>query len=415
MKIRRVVVTGMGTINPIGGNLKDFWSNCCRGTSGVQPISAFEIPDGQSKIAGLVKEGGPTAALVDRSYHFTLTCAAEALQMAGLGDGQAAQNLDPERCGVFLGTSTAQLGSMEQEYLDRTGAPAQPNLLSAPDTFHFNTVARLLARHFNFQGGHATLSTACASALDAIGYAVDAIRCGEVDVAVTGASEAPITPLMVASFAKIGATSLHNAEPQKASRPFDQDRDGFVLAEGCGILVLEALEHALARGARIYAELPGHASTNSYHHMTGIPKDGASIARSAMLALADAGLRPADIDAIYAHGSSTPANDLAESNAFHQLLQERACTVPVTSLKSQYGNPLSASSSIEVIAAVMSINTGLIPPTINLERQDPLIALDVVAPEARQIPVRCVLKTGSGFSGIHSSLIIRQYEGAAHG
>ena len=236
------------------------------------------------------------------------------------------------------------------------------------------------------------------------------MRAGDVDVAVTGAAEAPITPLVVAAFAKVGATSLRNSQPQQASRPFDMDRDGFVLAEGSGMLIIEELDHARRRGAEILAELRGYGTVNNYYHMTDIPEDGLRIAKSAELAMLDAGVSPDEVDAINAHGSSTRQNDVAESNAYWHLFGSRAAEIPVTSLKSQIGHPLSASNSVEVVASILSLRTGVIPPTINLQHQDPRCRLDVVGNVAREANVRCLLKTSSGFSGIHSSLVIAKTE-----
>jgi 3-oxoacyl-(acyl-carrier-protein) synthase len=424
---KKVVVTGMGTVNPLGSNLTQFWENCRKGKSGIRKITDFEVPENYSQIAGIVDDFDFWNRIpdidfedVDRNCLFALAATKEALDGAGFDS----QNLPPttrKRFGVFLSTAIAQIAKMEQEFLRQSAGGYQPIEAARPiqqgkrkrDIFHFNTVSKTIANYFGLQGGTATIPTGCTGGLDAISYAMDAICCGDVDVAITGSTEAPITPLVVAAFGKIGATSLRNAEPQKASRPFDRNRDGFVLAEGCGILVLESLEHAIARGANILAEVAGYGSLNNCYHMTDIPEDGERIAKSAIIAMEDAGVSAQEIDFINAHGSSTPQNDVAEANAFWQLFGERAQTIPVTSIKSQLGHPLSAANSIEVISSVLSLNTGIIPPTINLKEQDPRCRLDVVGNEARLAPVRCVLKTSSGFSGIHSSLIIRNYQGGA--
>lgn len=419
---RRVVITGMGTVNPNGNSVKEFWENCLKGRSGVRPITAFEIPDNHSQIAGIVDEFEPWLKVSNLSPHtdrctaFALKASQEALKSAGvLGRGDSRNS---KRCGVFISTAIAQIMSMEQEFFYQS-AGGKRSIEATDfkgytrrtlDLFHFNSTAKSLAHQFGFEGGYVTITTGCTGGLDAMGYAIEAIRAGTVDLALTGSTEAPITPLTVAAFSRIGATSMHNVEPEKASRPFDKDRDGFVLAEGCGILVVEALERALARGATILAELVGFGSVNNYYHMTDIPEDGLRIARSAELAMQDAGVTTDDIDSINAHGSSTPQNDVAETNAFWHLFKERTLTIPVTSTKSQIGHPLSASNSIEVVASVMSLGTGFIPPTINLENQDSRCRLNVVGNQARFQPSKCILKTSSGFSGIHSSLIIRKYE-----
>lgn len=424
---KRVVVTGMGTVNPIGQNVTDFWKNCCKGTSGIRMISDFQVPDEQSKIAGMVDDFIPPLHLldvfegIDRSTLFALTATKEALESAGFGSEKMV-GINPKRSGVFLSTAISQVTGMTQAFLHQTMRGRKPieamNRTErrqkkewARDTFHFNAIAKNVAKQFNLYGGFVTITTGCTGGLDAIGYAIDAIRSGDVDVAITGSTDAPIIPLAVAAFSKIGATSMRNGEPQKASRPFDKNRDGFVLGEGCGILVLESLEHAKARGANIIAEFAGFGSVNNCYHMTDIPENGSQIARSATLAMKDSGVTANEIDSINAHGSSTAQNDIAEANAYWSLFGERAAKIPVTSIKSQIGHPLSASNSIEVISSIMSISKGIIPPTINLEEQDPKCKLDVVGNEARFVPTKCVLKTSSGFSGIHSSLIIRQYEG----
>jgi 3-oxoacyl-(acyl-carrier-protein) synthase len=411
---RRVVVTGMGTVNPIGKNVREFWPRCVQGVSGVRRITAFDVPDGISGMAGIVDDFVPgvaaaDAAVLDRSTLLALVAAREAWAMARF-DG----NLDRARVGVYVSTAIAQIAGMEESFLRQSDRgrrhlrldPAREQPPGMWELFQFNTTAHALAQHLETLGGYATVTTGCTGGLDAIGYAIDAVRAGDVDVAVTGATEAPITPLVVAAFAKVGATSLRNSQPQQASRPFDVDRDGFVLAEGSGMLVIEELEHARSRGAEILAELRGYGTINNYYHMTDIPEDGLRIAKSAELAMLDAGISPDAVDAINAHGSSTRQNDVAESNAYWHLFGSRAAEIPVTSLKSQIGHPLSASNSVEVVASILSLRTGIIPPTINLQHQDPRCRLDVVGNVARKADVHCLLKTSSGFSGIHSSLVI---------
>ncbi|MDB9450048.1 beta-ketoacyl-[acyl-carrier-protein] synthase family protein [Dolichospermum circinale] len=423
---QKVVITGMGTLNPNGKSVGEFWKNCCQGRSGVRPITAFKIPQIQSQMAGIVDDFDPWESIphlpptLDRSTLFALVATQEAFKSAGLLNPELSWN--HQRCGVFISTAIAQITKMEQSFVYQSRGGHQPLQAIQPfaasrsllDAFGFNSTAKYLARHFGLGGGYTTVTTGCTGGLDAIGYALEAIRSGVVDVAVTGSTEAPITPLTVAAFGKIGATSLRNAEPQQASRPFDRDRDGFVLAEGCGILVVESLDHAQARGATILAEVAGFGSVNNYYHMTDIPQDGLRIAKSAQLALQDGGITADEIDSINAHGSSTPQNDVAEANAFRYLFGERASTIPVTSTKSQIGHPLSASNSIEVIASVLSLRTGIIPPTINLTQQDPLCPLNVIANVASQQSSHCLLKTSSGFSGIHSSLVLRKYEGVGN-
>lgn len=418
---RRVVITGMGTINPNGQTVSEFWQNCCKGRSGVRRITNFSISDDHSQIAGIVDDfkSWPTLPYLsptfDRCTQFALVAAKDALNQANLG-----KLLNPERAGVFISTAISQITSMEQAFClqsqnGKLRLQPLPHLKEGlVNIFHFNSTAKTLAQQFGFMGGYTTITTGCTGGLDAIGYTMAAIRQGVVDIALTGSTEAPITPLTVAAFSKIGATSMRNQQPQQASRPFDRERDGFVLAEGCGILMVEELNHALARGATILGELIGFGSVNNCYHMTDISQDGERIAESAFLAFKDAQLTPDAIDSLNAHGSSTPQNDVAEANAYYRLFGDRAATIPVTSNKSQIGHPLSASNSIEVIASVQSLRTGIIPPTINLTEKDPRCLLDVVGNEARYQSTRCLLKTSSGFSGIHSSLIIRAWEDNNH-
>lgn len=410
---RRVVVTGLGAVTPIGRSVPELWSRCVAGTSGVRRIEAFAVPEGRSAVAGIVQGSWEGE---DRCLAFARTAASEAARAAGL---RAADGDTGGRRAVIISTAISQLASMEADFARRSSGGKRrierPAGRSRDDralrVFNFNTVAGELSRQLGFRGPCVTVPTGCTGGLDAIGAAMESIRSGEADLVLTGATEAPITPLVVAAFGVIGATSMRNDDPQGASRPFDRARDGFVLAEGCGMLVVESLEHAEARGAPILAELTGHGSVNNCHHMTDIAEDGERIARSAAIALEDAGLSPDAIDMINAHGSSTPQNDVAEAAAFRLLFGARSGAIPVTSIKSQIGHPLSASNAIEVVTAVLSIRDGVVPPTINLRDKDPRCPLDVVGNTARDLRVRRVLKTSSGFSGIHSSLVIEAFSG----
>lgn len=422
---RRVVITGLGTVNPLGGNVEDFWSACLTGTSGVRRVDEFAIPDSMSQIAGVVDRdwagGRPLAEDLadpegmDRSVRFAVAAGREALADAGL-DESAVRDLPGSRTAVSLSTAIAGITRMEARFVADTDrgrtpmAPATRRRDRAGDAFLFNTTSALLARELGFDGEAVTVATGCTGGLDAVAHAVLAIRHGGIDLAVTGATEAPITPLVVASFARINATSLRNDDPTTASRPWSQGRDGFVLAEGSGILVVEELTHALARGARIHAEITGLSSVNNYFHMTSMPADGGPIARSIRLALDDAGLTADDIDCINAHGSSTPQNDLAESNAFHQVFGDRAAEIPCTSVKSQTGHALSAANSVELVTAARTLAERVMPPTLNHDVPDPGCRLRVVR-RAEPVPgARHLVKTTSGFSGIHSTLIMSRYE-----
>jgi len=419
---RIVVVTGMSTINPLGQELDEFWAACKRGTSGVKKIEGFYIPDEMSQMAGTVEQLDLLSLSLtpeqieqyDRSLLFALKATNSALIDSGL-KLDSRLKLTNSRWAVLIANAISQISTMERSFCRQSAngtkplAPVKKNSGNRLNSYYFNTTNAEIVNYFNLACEQVTVVTGCTGGLDAIGYAMHAIRKGKVDVAITGSTEAPITPLVVASFSKIGATSTRNADPTTASRPFDVDRDGFVLAEGCGILILESLEHAQRRGAKIYAVISGIGSVNNCYHMTDIPESGNSIAKASLDAIKDADIEVDQIDFINAHGSSTPQNDVAESNAFHSVFGPKARDIPVTSIKSQVGHTLSSATSIEVISSIMSINDNIIPPTINLITQDSRCELDVVANKARSSSVNCVLKTSSGFSGIHSSLIIERW------
>ncbi|MCI0382486.1 MAG: beta-ketoacyl-[acyl-carrier-protein] synthase family protein [Chlamydiae bacterium] len=409
---QKVVVTGMGTINPLGKNIPEFWKNCIAGSSGVCNVSTLfdiPIPAHMSQVAGVVQIPfkDSNERIQERNLLFTELAVQEALKDAALLD----QQFDDQRCGVFIATAIAEIALMEWSFNRYKQGIGHVGFipLNAPyfgRSFFFNHIARVIASKYGLKGGAVTIATGCTGGNDAIGYALHMIRGGKVEIAITGATEAPITPLVITAFNKIGATSKRNDQPTKASRPFDKNRDGFVLAEGCGILILESLSHAQKRGAHIYAEIKGMGSINNCYHMTDIPQDGESIAKACQLALRDAQVEPSQVDYINAHGSSTPQNDIAETHAFYRIFGNRAREIPVTSIKSQLGHALSAANSLEVISAILSIRDNIIPPTINLDMQDPACPLKVVANKALESEVTTILKTSSGFSGIHSSLVL---------
>jgi len=417
MTRHRVVVTGMSLLTPIGLNLSAFWKNSIEGVSGVGLIDWFNIPDHMSKIAGIIRDFQPDSlstfenpSPLDRALLFAIEATKNALTHANYSD--------LKECSIYLSSAVAQLTQMESTFYVETKKASEPlkplTKAGIPNykSFLFNQLTCQLKKHFSFKGRNMLMPTGCAGGLDAIAHAMNAIRQGKAEVVITGATEAPITPLVVAAFSKIGATSTQfNHLPTKASRPFDVKRDGFVLGEGCGILILESYEHALKRNATIYAELTGAGSVNNAFHMTDISPEGKDIAKSCLLAMKDAEIKAEDIDFINAHGSSTPQNDVAETNAYRSIFGSHLDKIPVTSTKSLVGHAFSASNVIEVISTILSIQHNIIPPTINLENQDEKCNLNVVGNTARNASVNCVLKTSSGFSGIHSSLIIQRFKG----
>jgi 3-oxoacyl-(acyl-carrier-protein) synthase len=419
MNKRRVVITGMGVVSPIGLTLNEYWENSLNGKSGIKKINLFDIPENMASIAGMVDEFVLDSmrvdlpySEVDRSTLFALHATKEALSQANI-DYEDINNLG-SRMGLVISSAVGQIISMERVFRERTKNGAKSLEFSTTsksfsNPFAFNAVIDELIRAYKIAGRSVLLPTGCAGGVDAISYSVHNIRMGHSDVVVTGATEAPITPLVVSAFNKLGATSTrYNNNPESASRPFDKDRDGFVLAEGCGILILEELEHALKRNARILAEVVGVGSVNNYSHMTDIPQDGMPIAKASMLAIEEAGIVPEDIDFINSHGSSTPQNDVAETNAFKYMFKNKYKRIPVTSNKSLQGHALAASNALEVISSVLSLLHNKIPPTINVNNQDPNCDLDVVKDYPRNLPIEYVLKTSSGFSGIHSSLVLKR-------
>jgi 3-oxoacyl-(acyl-carrier-protein) synthase len=410
MNRQRVVITGMGTVNPLGNNINDFWINSLKGKSGVINIShLFFIPEHMSQIAGVTKIPFLNDKKQNRNQIFADMAANEALNNSLLLDS----TFDPEECGVLISTAIAEINMMESTFDSYKQGKGYIDFIPKNQPFHahqffFNHIASKIAEDYGLKGSTVTIATGCTGGNDAIGYAMHMIRSGRLKVALTGSVEAPITPLVVAAFDKIGATSKRNKNPDKASRPFDLDRDGFVLSEGAAILVLENFEHAKQRGAPILAEIVGMGSVNNFYHMTDIPQDGQSLAKACEFALKDARISADDINFINTHGSSTPQNDIAESNAFYSVFKERAKQIPVTSIKSQLGHALSAANSIEIISSVLSIQHQIVSPTLNLENQDPKCPINVIHGDPFETGIDTVLKTSSGFSGIHTCLILKK-------
>lgn len=410
---RRVVVTGLGVLAPNGTDIDSFSEALWNGRSGISRIACFDPSQHASQIAGQVpvdylgeqQTQDPDDCL--RFVRFAKEGAKQALHDAGM-DGNGA---DSERYGVSIATAIGGTQMTAEHFADLTDeglSPIDPSgahpLLHRAATF--NTASAAVAEDHRFEGICATLTTGCTGGNDAIGFATDAIRRGEADVMVTGASEAPLTPLAVASFDVIGALSVRNEAPQAASRPFDRGRDGFVIAEGAGVLVLEELEHARRRGARIYAEVRGFGSTSNAYHMTDLATHGEDLARSLKRALDDAKINPDELDYVNAHGSSTPQNDICETNAIREVLKDSAAGTPVSSIKSTIGHALAAANAIEAVASVLAIKEGVLPPTMNLEDPDEACDLDYVPGEARETHVGALASLSSGFGGIHSTLVL---------
>jgi len=412
----RVVVTGMGAITPIGNDVETFWQNVVAGCSGMGPITLFDASAMKTRIAAEVKGFDPEAWFgrkearrMDRYAQFALAATQQALQDARLDPAQ----VDRERVGVILGTGIGGIGAMVQgvETLITRG-PDRISPLTVPMMLA-DTAPGLIAIAYGFRGLNMAVVTACASGANAIGEAMRLIRQGDADVVIAGGAEAAILPVAVAAFNAMGAISTRNEEPERASRPFDRTRDGFVMGEGAGILILERLEHAQARGARVYAEVVGYGTSADAYHITAPPENGEGAALAMRRALADAGLSPRDIDYINAHGTSTPLNDRSETQAIKAVFGEAAYNVPISSTKSMIGHLLGAAGAVEAIVCIRAITDGVIPPTINYEHPDPECDLDYVPNGARRKPVRAAMSNSFGFGGHNACLIFQRYEDGA--
>ncbi|WP_376790117.1 beta-ketoacyl-ACP synthase II [Thermoflexus sp.] len=412
----RVVITGMGAITPLGNDVETFWQNVVAGRSGVGPITLFDASMLKTRIAAEVRDFDPEAWFgrkearrMDRYAQFALAAAQQALQDARLDPS----HVDRERVGVILGTGIGGIGALVQgvETLmtrgpDRISPFMVPMMLA-------DTAPGLIAIAYGFRGPNMAVVTACASGTNAIGEAMHLIQRGDADVVLAGGAEAGILPISVAAFNVMGAISTRNEEPERASRPFDRTRDGFVMGEGAGILVLERLEHARARGARIYAEVVGYGTSADAYHITAPLENGEGAALAMRRALADAGLSPRDVDYINAHGTSTPLNDKSETQAIKAVFGEAAYDVPISSTKSMIGHLLGAAGAVEAIVCIRAITDGIIPPTINYEHPDPECDLDYVPNVARRKPVRVAMSNSFGFGGHNACVIFRRYEDGA--
>jgi 3-oxoacyl-[acyl-carrier-protein] synthase II len=409
----RVVVTGMGVISPLGLSVEETWQALLRGKSGVGQVTAFDPTPFESRIAAEVKGFDPLnyldrkeARRTDRCIHFVVAAAQEALRQAGLNGTP----LNPERCSTTIGTGLGGILTLSQQFavLQERG-PRWVSPFLAPMMLA-DMASGYLSIALGFKGPNFGVISACASGSDAIGEAFELIRRGEVDMAVAGGTEAPICPLVFAAFTACQALSRRNHEPERASRPFDRQRDGFVVGEGAAVMVLERLEHALARGARPLVEVVGYAATADAYHITQPAPGGEGGARAMALALRRAGLEPRDVDYINAHGTSTPLNDKYETQAIKAVFGEEAYRIPISSTKSMTGHLLGAAGALEAVVTAMSILRGAIPPTINLEDPDPACDLDYTPWTPRYGRVRVALTNALGFGGHNSTLVFRQWE-----
>ncbi|MCS6875264.1 MAG: beta-ketoacyl-ACP synthase II [Aquificaceae bacterium] len=411
--MRRVVVTGLGVVTPIGTGVEKFWSNLIAGVSGIDTIKRFDpVEVGLTvHIAGEVKDFEPEkyfdkkdAQKVSEFIKFAVAASEEAIKDGGLLESR----VDPYKIGVIIGTGIGGLRDIEeqQKVLMEKG-PRRVSPFFIPYGIS-NMASGLVAIRYGFKGPNYCVVSACATGNHAIGDAMRLIQKGDIDVAIAGGCESAITPLGVAGFAVMRALSTRNHEPQKASRPFDMERDGFVMGEGAGVLVLEEYEHAKARGAKIYAELVGYGATDDAYHITAPCVDGEGAYMCMKLALEDARIRPEEVEYINAHGTSTPLNDKSETLAIKRLFGEHAYRLRVSSNKSMIGHLLGAAGAVEAVATVKTVSTGIIPPTINLEKPDPECDLDYVPNKAIEYPVNYALSNSFGFGGTNACLVFKR-------
>ena len=404
---RRVVITGIGAITPIGSGVEGFWDGLRKRESAVRKIDRFDPSPFRSHIAAQVNDFEPTdymdrnrARRTERYAQFSLAASRQAIEDAALDPGSE----DPDRVGVLMGSALGGVAYGENQftgYVHKGVRGVDPMLALAV----FNGAASCnVAIEFGFTGINSTNGMSCASGAIAIGDGWRAIRAGEADVVIAGGVEAPLAPLCYGAFAIIRAMSTRNDDPSRASRPFDADRDGFVMGEGAAVLVLEELEHARARGARIYAEVRGYGTSNDAHHMTAPRPDGSQAARAMRAALRTGGLQPGDVDVINAHGSSTPLNDSTESRVIRDVFGEHADGLTVSGTKGYHAHCLGATGALEAAISALSIQRGWVPPTLNLERAGDECDLAYVTGEGATMPVRTVVSNSFGFGGINAAL-----------
>ncbi|XID95184.1 beta-ketoacyl-ACP synthase II [Paenibacillaceae bacterium WGS1546] len=410
---QRVVVTGMGVVTSLGTDLPAFWNNLLEGKSGVSLIEAFDTTDYTTKIAAEIKNFDPAlydidkkeARKMDRFVQFGAVASKLALEDAKLSIGD---NADPERVGVVVGSGIGGLGTWEEQHTTlMEKGPRRVSPFFIPMMIA-NMASGQISMLTGAKGPNTAAVSACATGTHSIGDSFKMIQRGDADVMICGGAEATIRPIGMAGFCAMRAMSTRNDEPEKASRPFDVDRDGFVMGEGAGVLILESLEHAKARGARIYAEVIGYGMSGDAYHMTDPDPDGA--ARCMRKAIKDAGIEPEAIQYINAHGTSTGAGDKSETTAIKRTFGDHAYRLAVSSTKSMTGHLLGAAGGVEAVILGLTLQNGVIPPTINLDRPDPECDLDYVPNEARQADVRVALSNSFGFGGHNATIIMRKYE-----
>nr|MDK2851613.1 3-oxoacyl-[acyl-carrier-protein] synthase [Candidatus Cloacimonadota bacterium] len=412
MRKRKVVITGIGAITPVGHNVAQTWQSLISGVVGVDKISHFDASGLPVQIAAEIKNYNPDdhfdrkeSRKLDIYAQFAIIAAREAVADAALTEGA----FDPDRTGVITGAGIGGIMTFEEECIKcHTLGPRRISPFFIPKMIGNIAAAQISIEH-NFKGINFNVMSACASANHALGTAMRSIQYGDADIVISGGTEAAVTPLAVGGFTAMRALSTRNDDPQTASRPFDLERDGFVMSEGAAILVLEELEHAKARGAKIYAELAGYGASGDAYHITAPTEDGEGSTRAMLMAIKDAGLTTDDIDYINAHGTSTPLNDKGETMAIKAAFGSRAYKIKINSTKSMVGHMLGAAAGIEAIACVKSIENGIIHPTMNLKNPDPECDLDYCPGVAVKQEVNVALSNSLGFGGHNSAIVITRY------
>ena len=414
MSDRRVVVTGLGIISPVGNTVVSAWDAITNGRSGIGPITEFDVAHMNTRIAGEIRDfevtdfiPGKEARRHDKFMHYGVAAAMEAMGEAGLTAED--HGVDPNRVGFAIGAGIGGIATIEQTmmiYRDKGARRVSPFYIPGSIV---NMMSGNLSIRYGFKGPNLAIVTACTTSTHNIGVSARLIKYGDADVMVAGGSEFATTPTAVAGFISAKAMSTRNDDPEGASRPWDRDRDGFVLANGAAITVIEELEHARRRGATIHAEILGFGMSGDAHHMTAPPEDGEGAARCMTLALKDAGINPEQVDYINAHGTSTPLGDRAESDAVKTAFGDHAYKVPISSTKSMTGHLLGAAGGAEAIFCMLGMRDGVVPPTINLDHPDEGCDLDYVPNTAREMPVNIALSNSFGFGGTNGTLILSRF------
>jgi 3-oxoacyl-[acyl-carrier-protein] synthase II len=412
---KRVVVTGLGVITPLGQGIEAFWGNLLAGQCGIGPVTAYDTEGYACTIAGEIKDFDPTPAFpspkevrrTDRFTQFAMVAGWEAIKDSGLDLDTA----DRDRIGAFIGSGIGGLGTMEKQHktlIDRGPGRVSPFFIPM---MILNMASGMFSLYNGLRGPNIATCSACATASHAIGEAWRTLVMGDADVMFAGGTEAAINPIAMSGFDSMRAMSRRNDDPQHASRPFDADRDGFVMGEGSGVVVLETLEHAKARDARIYCEIAGYGNTADAHHMTSPAPGGEGGARAMRAALASGGLNPEDISYINAHGTSTPQGDVCETQAIKTVFGDHARHLAVSSTKGATGHMLGAAGSVEMAVCCKALETNIVPPTINYETPDPDCDLDYVPNEPREMEVNAIANNSFGFGGHNACLVAKKFKG----